>query len=68
MPSSARRIAGAITSASDMVPYRRSANARPATVPGTPAERWLKRASFLSTAPVPSRNMSRPAAAGAVSR
>jgi hypothetical protein len=66
-PSFASRIAGAMTSASDIVPCARSASVMPATAPGTPDARCptvLLSVSF----PLASTNMFRVAASGAISR
>jgi hypothetical protein len=66
-PSSARRMAGARTSASGLVPNLASASDIPMTAPGTPTARWPTRLLSVGC-PAASRYMLRVAASGATSR
>src|ERR1044072_6308001 len=64
-PLRATRIAVLSASASEIVPSRRSAAAHPRTVPGTPTERPLYRASLNASGLPFSMNESGPAPPGA---
>ena len=67
MPSRAIAIAGSSSRRQESFPWARQAMCRPATVPGTPTDRWLSWCFFLSYAPAV-RNIVGELPAGAVSR
>jgi hypothetical protein len=67
-PVAATTIAGSSVWNSDMVPYSSSASAQPRTVPGTPADSPLNRASLKGSGAPSTQNESGAIAAGAVSR